>query len=135
MLPSLKDALLKVTRALPNGAANVTSTFLPTGKGSSASVPPPGEFIISSPALATGVMADTATLTYDVLVSDNADGSNPVTVYKSVLVQTGAGGAGCAAATARFRLPSDTKAYVGIKATKSGAGDATASNATLEYVA
>jgi len=48
-----------------------------------------------------------------------------------VLVQTGAGGAGAAAATARFAIPSDCERYVRVTATNSGTGDASGASMTV----
>jgi hypothetical protein len=132
--PALGDASLKATKALPNGAANVTSAFLPTGKSTNAlSVPAPDvEYVLTAPALTTGELADAATVKYDVLFSDAADGSGPTTYIAAALTQTGAGGAGAAGSTFRFRVPSNGGSYVGIKATNSGAGNQSGKNYTLE---
>lgn len=131
MRPMLGDAALKVTRALPNGAANVTSGFLPLGNSANGDFLANGELLIELPAQVTGVLGDATTIICDVLTSDSADGSNPVTVAKAVLTQTGAGGAGAAAVSARFRPTSDTKSYIGVKATKSATGDASGTNMTV----
>jgi hypothetical protein len=129
---NLKDAQLKVTRALPNGAAAVTSTAIDTQNSSLGDQPGDVEFLISAPAMGTTPMADAKTMIYDVIHSDNADLSSPVTLVDNIITQTGAGSAGCAAATKRFRLPSDAKRYIGFTATGSASGDATGSSATLE---
>lgn len=51
-----------------------------------------------------------------------------------VIVQTGAGGVGAAAATFRFRLPQVTKRYIGFVITPSAnsTGDASGVSATFE---
>ena len=72
-------------------------------------------------------------IAYSISQSDNADLSSPTVLYSSVIVQTGAGGAGAAAATYTCRLPVDVKRYVGVRIV-SGASTADASSvsATLE---
>jgi hypothetical protein len=129
---NVKDALSKVTRALPNGAAAVTSTSIDTATSSAGEQPAEMEFLITAPALAVAAMADAKTMIYAVVGSANADLSGPIVIYDRLLVQTGAGGAGCAAGSARFRLPTTAPRYVGVRATGSAAGDATGSSFTLE---
>jgi hypothetical protein len=130
----VKDALQKVTKALPNGAASVTSDALDTQNSTRGNFQARCELLISAPALVVGDLGDGATMKYDVVESANADLSSPTVVAKEVLVQTGAGGAGAAAATARYRIKSDTKRYVGVKATNSAAGDASDKSLTAELV-
>ena len=78
--PNLRDALLKMTKALSNGAGSTTTNALPTGKGSAMSNAPGFiEFLATAPALTTGALPSAATMTYDVVVSDNADLSSPTT--------------------------------------------------------
>jgi hypothetical protein len=129
---NMRDALMKVTRALPNGGANVTSGSIDLGQGTNGEFVTPTEFLLSAPAMATGVMGDGKTMKYDILMSDSSDLSGPTTLIVSAITQTGAGGAGCAAADYRFRLPSNVKRYIGVKATGSTTGDATGSSCTLE---
>jgi hypothetical protein len=130
---SLRDASLKVTRALPSGAATVTSTAIDTGKttalgNQSGAV----EYLLSAPALAVGELANGSTMTYNILWSDAAALSAPTTHIAAAIVQTGAGGAGATAATYRFRLPSTAGRYIFITAVNSAAADASAKSATLE---
>lgn len=91
------------------------------------------EYILTAPALATGVLGDGATMKYGILMDtvEPIDGSS-VVLMPDVIVQTGAGSAGAAAATYRFRLPSTATRFIGFKATNSAAGDASGSSATLE---
>jgi hypothetical protein len=131
--PNLRDASLKVTKALPNGADNVTSDAIDTGvKPGLGTQTLDVEYLLSAPALAVADLADAATMTYDILVSANADMSSPTTLIAAAIKQTGAGGAGAAAATYRFRLPSSAARYLAFKATNSGAGDASDKSGTLE---
>ncbi|QDT39730.1 hypothetical protein [Stratiformator vulcanicus] len=128
---NLADALLKQSKALPADASAVTSDAIDL------QVTPTGdflancEFLLEAPALATGELGDDDTMTYDLVASEAADLSNPVTLASALITQTGAGGAGAAAATARYRPPTDVKRYVGFKATNSAAGDASGKSATL----
>lgn len=129
--PLLGDAALKVTKALPNGAASVTSDFIDLGNSSNGEFVAHCELLIELPAQVTGVLGDAATIKCDVLTSDSADGSNPTTIAATVLTQTGAGGAGAAAISARFRLPTNCARYVGVKATKSAAGNASGTSMSV----
>jgi hypothetical protein len=125
------DGNLTKTRALPTGASAVTSEGIDLGEGGTGTFVTACEFLLEAPALLTGVLGDAATIKYDVITSANSDMSSPVTLQTTILTQTGAGGAGCAAATKRFRVPTDTLRYVAVKATKSSAGDASASSFIL----
>lgn len=131
----VRDAALKVTKALPNGAANVTSDAIDLGKTSAGDFVANVEFLLSAPALTTAQQPDAKTMIYDVLVSDNADMSVPTTLIAGAITQTGAGGAGAAAATYKFKLPTNTKRYLAIKATGSAVGDSSAKSLTLELLA
>jgi hypothetical protein len=130
----VRDALHTVTRALPNGAAAVTSTALDTETVASGRQLADFEILIEAPAMGTTPMPNAKTMTYAVVTSANADLSGPTVIADAVLVQTGAAGAGCAAATARFRLPTNAARYVGVRATGSASGDATGSSATISFV-
>jgi len=131
----LRDANLKATKALPNGQANVVSTGMSIGETIKADLVAGVEFLLTAPALTVAQLGNADTMTYDVLISPNANMSNPVTVNAAVIVQTGANGAGAVAATYRFRLPSNIGAsgtYLAIKATNSSAKDTSAASLTLE---
>jgi hypothetical protein len=133
MTMELRDAGLKLTRALPNGAANVSSSSIDTGNSASqGSQPGEVEYLLSAPAMNATQMPDAKTMKYDILFSDSADLSGPTTYITAAITQTGAGSAGCAAATFRFRLPSNANRYIGFKATGSASGDSTTATATLE---
>lgn len=128
----IRDAKLKVTKALPNGAASVTSDGIDLESGSKGDFVAQVEFLLSAPALTTGELGDAATMTY-ILEHDSAsDFSSVATLQDRLLVQTGAGGAGATAATKRFKLPTDVKRYVRIKATNSAAGNASGKSLTFE---
>lgn len=122
------DALLQKTKALPNGAAAITSDAIDLGQGANIEK---HEFVISAPALTTAQLPNTQTMTYALVTSPNANLSSPTVINASALVQTGADGAGAAAADVALRLPTVCDRYVGVKATKSGAGDASAASVTI----
>jgi len=118
----LKDAALEVTKALPNGAASVNSAGIDLGLATEGQHLSECELVIEAPALATADLPDTKTMTYK--VEHSADNSSYADLFLSVIVQTGAGGAGAVAATKRLRLPVDVRRYVRVTATNSGTGDA-----------
>lgn len=131
-MKTARDAALEVSRALPNGANTVTSTAgIPVKSDAGMELQADFELEISAPALATGIHADAATVKYHIVHGNAADLSDAAVLAADILTQTGAGGLGSAAATARYRLPSTCKKYVGLRIVKSGAGDATGLTATL----
>jgi hypothetical protein len=134
---NLKDTLLKLTRPLPAAASSsVTSAAsLDLGHGTFGNPLFKGELLLTAPALTTVMLPDTRTMTYDIIESANADLSSPVVIAPGVVVQTGAGAAGAAAVTFRFKPSSAARRYYGVKVT-SGASttDSSAVSATLELV-
>lgn len=131
---SVKDAALSVTKALPNGAATTSSDGLDLGIGANGDFLTDCELLIESPALAVGPMADAKTMKFSVY-HDTASGfGTEVLLAADVLVQTGAGGVGVAAKSARFRLPSSVSRYIRVKATGSASGDASGSSFTASLV-
>lgn len=87
------------------------------------------QFEIAIPALPN--LADTKNVT--VTVMDSADGVTWTALDPSIVTKvTGAGGAGSAAKTVRFRLPPQARQYVGLNvATDAAGGDSTAKSITL----
>ncbi len=132
----VKDAQVKISVALPNGAATATPTAgIDTGKVDTGSIgyqEGDFEFILTAPALTTVQQPDGKTTIYNIITSANSDLSAPTTLMPAVITQTGAGSAGSAAATYRFRLPSNSQRYVGFNAVGSTTGDNSAKTATLE---
>lgn len=131
-----RDAQLQKTRALPASAsATVDGAAIDLGHSTKGLLLAKGEFLLTAPAVNATMAPDTRTFTYSIITSANADLSSPTVLMPSVIVQTGAGGAGAAAAEYRFRLPSDTKRYVGVRVV-SGAStaDASAVAALLEML-
>jgi hypothetical protein len=132
--PLVGDAQLKVTKALPNGAASTTTDAINLVTSTNGDFIANAELLISAPALGATPLPDAKTMKYSVVHSVNSDLSSPATLAADVLIQTGAGGVGAAAATARFRLPSDVRQYVGVKATGSASGDASGSSMTVQLL-
>jgi hypothetical protein len=131
---ALKDAQLVGTRALPAAASStVDGAARDLGHGSFGDFLAKAEFKLSAPAVNATMAPDTRTFTYSIIHSDNADLSSPSVLYSSVIVQTGAGGVGAAAASFTCRLPVDVKRYVGARVTSGAStGDASSVAATLE---
>jgi hypothetical protein len=133
-VPAVRDALAKVTAALPNGAATVyTTTGIDTETTTTGAHLSGVEFLLTAPALVVGDLGNGDTMKYSILTDtvNPIDGSSTV-LFADCIVQTGAGGAGAAAATFRFRLPSDAGRILGVKAVNSAAGDASDKSLTLE---
>ena len=128
-----KDTSLKVTKALPNGAASTTSDGIDLGLTTRSDFTAPCELLLTAPAMATGVMGDAKTMIYSIEMDDNSSFSSATSIA-TILTQTGAGGAGCSAATARYKLPSNVERYVRVKATGSTTGNASTSSMTLELL-
>jgi hypothetical protein len=128
----MKDALLKVTKALPNGAASVTTDAIDTEKLNAAGHQPGNiEFEVAAPALSSSMLTSGNTMTYKALFSAASNLSSPKTL--TIGVQTGANpGSGAAADTFKFRLPSDALRFVGVQATNSAAGNASTVEMTVE---
>jgi hypothetical protein len=131
---AVKDALLKVTKALPNGAATVYSDGIDLGHGSRGDFLAHAEVKVSGPALTTTQQPNAKTLTYTIQHDDDAAFGTVADLYPSVLVQTGAGGVGAAAAEFAARLPVDVKRYVRVKAVGSATGDSSGSSLTFEVL-
>jgi hypothetical protein len=126
-----RDELLTKINALPNGAAGVNGSSIDLRVVS-------GDFwsqleaVLEAPALTTGQLPDTQTITYKIEHSD--DNATFSTLFASVIVQTGAGGAGAAANSFRTKLPAAVKRYVRAVATKTGAADSSAKSSTFYLV-
>lgn len=130
-LYSVTDYSLRTTKAMPTGASAVTTDSIDLGHGTAGANLADFECLIEAPALTTGMLGDAATVKYDAVTSASSDLSTPTIVALTILTQTGAGGAGAAAASQRFRLPTNCQRYIGVRATKSAAGDASSVSMTL----
>lgn len=131
---AVRDNLLKVTKALPNGAASIVSDAFHLGHSATGTFLTPCELVLEAPALAVGELANGATMTYELEHDTDPAFGTATTFDRQVIVQTGAGGAGAAAATKRVRLPTDVKPYVRVKATNSAAGNASGKSLTARLV-
>jgi hypothetical protein len=131
-----KDGALKGTRALPASASStVDGAAIDLTNGPKGHLTGDVEFVLTAPAVNATMAPDTRTFTYSIITSDAADLSNPTLLMPGVIVQTGAASAGAASASHRFRLPSNTKRYVGVRVVSGGStGNASAVSATLEAV-
>jgi hypothetical protein len=118
------DSAVKVTKALPNGAATVAADGFDLGHGTEGDFLAECELEIAAPALAVADLADAATMIYHVYHDVAVAFGSETLLMSAVITQTGAGGAGAAAQTVSVRLPVDVKRYVRVKAVNSGAGDA-----------
>jgi len=125
------DVGLKVTKALPNGAASITSDGIDLGHSTRGDHLAACTLVLNAPACTTTQLGDTQTLTYSIEHDDASDFGTVATLFSSVIVQTGAGGAGDVAAEKEFSLPPDVKRYVRAKCTKTGATNASTASLTL----
>jgi len=134
---SVRDAALKVTKAMPTADAAISTGAIDVGAvGTRDDFLAGCELLISAPALNTTMLPNADTATYKVMMDDDVALGSALPVYGSdVLVQTGAGGAGADAVTKRVRLPSDVERYVFVTATLAGGtGDASATTLTVELL-
>jgi hypothetical protein len=90
--------------------------------------------LVVAPALATADLGDGDTMTYSVQMDTDSAFGSPIELTRNDAVQTGASGAGAAAASYRFALPSDCERYVRVKAVNSAAGDASDKSVTANVI-
>lgn len=126
----LGDAKMKASLGLPDGANTTVSDGFDTQNSSRGTFQADAELVIAAPALGATPLPDGQTITYHVF-HDTAVGFGSETLLATLGVQTGAGGAGAAAAEFRLRLPTNVKRYVRAKAVKTGAANASASSAEV----
>jgi len=125
-----RDADLEAAIALPASAATVNSASIDLGAGD---VHVSGaEIDIVAPVLATGELGDADTMIYDLQTS--ADDVTFTDLYSAVITQTGAGGAGAAAADVRVGIHSECKRYVRVQVTNSASGDASGVNGEIRLL-
>jgi hypothetical protein len=127
--PTHEDALLKVSIALPNGAASVVSPAIDLGSGPNGDLVSGVELQLNMPILTVSELPNGQTMTYNVQDSVDSAFTSPRTLFS--FVQTGAGGAGAAAGTNRRGLASDTRRFVRVQAVNSGAGNASGKSTVL----
>lgn len=129
----LQDANLVKTKALPAANAANASDSIDLGQTTLGPAADDIEVEISIPATPALVDAKTITLT----LKDSADNSSFAAIPSiATLVQTGAGGAGAAAASRRFKLPPSTRQYLRLDAAvENGGGSNIAVSYTLKVLA
>ena len=133
--PQTRDVALKVTKALPNGAATIITDGIDLGHSTNGQPPANVELLIEAPALVVGDLGNADTMKYEVFHDTVSTFGSEVSLYGVVLTQTGAGGAGAAAASKRVALPSDVGRYIRVKATNSAAGDASDKSVSVSLLA
>ena len=136
--PLLADGQLTRTIAMPTGASAVTTAGIDLEQNVTGDFAANAELLFTAPALTTAMLADAATVIYAIVTGATVDGSgviqSPTVVANAVLTQTGAGGAGAATASRRFKFPTDVQRYVGVRATKSASGDASSVSLRAQLV-
>lgn len=112
----MRDAQLVESTPLPDDASTtVVTDGIDLGKTSRGKHLAPCEFKVSVPAVTTTMLPNTKTLTYSLEHDDDPEFGSAAVLHPSIIVQTGAGGAGAAASSARYRPPVDVKRYVRLK--------------------
>jgi hypothetical protein len=131
---AIQDAATNITKALPAAASTAAnSDGIDTGKGTTGRQLADIEFLLSAPAVTTTMVPDTKTITYKIQHDNDSAFGSPTTLFDAVIVQTGAGGAGAAAATYRFRLPSTAERYIrAVATTGADTTDSSAVSMTLK---
>ena len=129
-----EEAAVKKTLALPTGASTVATAGIDLGHGLKGDFLARSELLITAPLLVVGELANTETMTYDVYHDTASDFSGEALLLKEVITQTGAGGAGAAAASVQVALPAGVSRYIRVKATNSAAADASAKSLTAQLV-
>lgn len=125
------DKSLIRTKALPNGAASTVTDAIDLGHGTTGRHLADMEFLLEAPAMGVTPMSNGKTMIYSIETDNDSAFGSATVVNAALITQTGAGGAGCAATSARFRLPTNCERYVRIKATGSASGDASGSSMTF----
>ena len=126
---------MKKTIALPNaGGGTVYSAGVELGvltaRGASETA---SEFVVTAPALTVVMLPDGETCKYSIQRATDAAFSSPEMFAADVLVQTGAGAAGAAAASARIGVPTNHLAFYRLRIVLSpGAANSSAVTGKLE---
>jgi hypothetical protein len=134
----VKDASFIETKALGTADATVTSGAMDLGALSARGARLEHgdcELEIQAPALNTTQLPDADTNTYSIETDDDVAWGSAKIIADKVIVQTGAGGAGAAAVTERFRLPSNCERYVRVKSVLAGGtGDCSGASMTVSLL-
>lgn len=128
----IRDAALKVTKAIPAAGANHNTATIDLGSSTPGAGIEGVEVEIAIPALPS--LADTKTLT--VKLQDSADDSTYADIEElASLVVTGVSTSGSAAATRTVRLPSSVGRYIQANlAVASAGGDNTAKSVVVSLL-
>ena len=131
----LRDAALRAADALPAAAGTVNGTVIDLGNALTARGARLAEceFLLTVPAQTVTTLPDTVTATYS--IQHSASNFSSTVLIASAIVQTGAGGAGAAANTYRFKIPSACMRYLRVSViTSTNAGNQAALSMTLELL-
>lgn len=124
------------TVALPNGAGSVYSDTIALNEASNSDLVVGMEIKITAPALVVGDLANGDTMIYEFQTDNDSAFGSPTTLAHQIVRQVGAGGAGAAAVTTRWAVPSNVRETYGrVKITNSASGDASDKSATIEVLA
>lgn len=129
--PNVKDALLKQSIALPNGANTTVTAGIQLSFGTKVDVAADVEAVLTIPNVSTAELPDGQTLTYTIETSDTENFASSKSVAGSAL-QTGAGGVGASATELRWSPTADVQKYVRGKCVKTGAANASTSSFYIE---
>jgi len=130
---AVKDALLKVTKALPAAAASASTDGIDLGAQSGKQdFVAPVEFEVAVPA--TPSLVEAKTIIVDIQTDNDAAFGSAKTIIDNIITVTGqAAAAGGLAASERFRVPTNVERYLRATATVlTGGGDNTGVSFTLE---
>ena len=130
----VKDYGARITKTLPASNTVAYTAAIDLGHDATGRVPVGTEILIEAPALAVGELSNAATMTYVVQHDTDSAFGTAVSLYGTVLTQTGASGAGAAAATKRVALPSDCKRYIRVAATANTNLDASAKSMAVNVM-
>lgn len=129
----VKDASLIKTKACPETGSIYTAGIDLGALSSRGARLADCEMLIEAPVCAAGNLVDDETLKYTIESDDDSAFGSVTTLAADVITQTGATGA--AAATYRFKIPSDCERYIRVKVTASDAdGDSTGVSVTVSIL-
>jgi hypothetical protein len=128
---NLEDSSVNVSATLPTGTASANTGSIRLASSSGVNLTNV-DYSAELPAQLTAGLPDGVKLTVDIKYSANADLSSPATLYPGFIVQTGAGGAGAAATSKKFRIPSDISGYLFASVTGSASTNAATGSLALK---
>ena len=133
---NIKDASFVKTKALGTSDGTVVTVGMDLGALSARGARLENcELLIEAPVLDATQLPNGDTNTYSIETDDDVAFGSAKIVANGVIIQTGAGGVGAAAATARFKIPSDCERYIRVKSILAGTtGDCSASSMTASLL-